>query len=94
MNWQLVFTARGKKDLQAVSASDRVAIYRAIEKLAQDQPNLDIKKLWREPPQWRLRVGKWRVIYAKGQAPDLKEPKKPPVPTITILNVFDRKEAY
>jgi len=94
VSWQIVFTARGKKDLQAVPSSDRVAIYRAIEKLAQDQPNLDIKKLWGEPPQWRLRVGKWRVIYVKGQAPDLKDPKKTPVPTITILNVFDRKEAY
>ena len=94
MNWQIVFTTRGKKELQAVPASGRVAIYRALEKLAEDQPNLDTKKLWAEPPQWRLRIGKWRVIYAKGDAGNLKDPKGPPVPTITVLNVFDRKDGY
>jgi mRNA-degrading endonuclease RelE of RelBE toxin-antitoxin system len=94
VSWQIVFTARARKELRSVPSSDRIGIYRALEKLAGDHPNLDIKKLWAEPPQWRLRVGKWRLIYAKGEASNLKDPKGPPVPTLTVLNVFDRKEGY
>jgi len=94
VSWQVAFTNKARKELQSVPAADRIVIYRTIEKLAQNQAHLDIKKLWGEPPQWRLRVGKWRVIYAKGDAPNLKEPTGPKMPTLTILNVFDRKQGY
>lgn len=91
MSWQIVFTPRSKKELQRLPALDRVQVYRALKRLSEDEPNLDIKKLWGDPPQWRLRVGKWRVIYTRSEAPNQDGQV---VPTITVLNVFDRKDGY
>jgi mRNA-degrading endonuclease RelE of RelBE toxin-antitoxin system len=50
---------------------------------AEKAPNADIRRLeGRNPPEYRLRVGDCRAIFASDAM------------TITILRVADRREAY
>ena len=62
----------------------RSAVLRAVYRLARASQG-DIKKLQdQRPPQWRLRVGNWRVIYQRDD--DNR--------ALVILRITDRKDAY
>ena len=64
MLYTLLIKKQAKKMLQSAPQSDKNRITEKIVQLGvnPDNPNLDIKKLQREP-YFRLRVGQWRVIF-------------------------------
>ena len=58
------FTRSADRDLGRLAATDRSVIIKAVESLAAGDP-VDFKKLaGYDPPRWRLRVGRFRVIFA------------------------------
>ncbi len=81
MNYKLVITRRAEKDLKGVSKEDAAQIHAAIMGLKTDLHG-DVKKLVNHVPEFRLRVGGWRVLF---------EVEKD---TIVIARVLDRKDAY
>ncbi|MBR1487097.1 MAG: type II toxin-antitoxin system RelE/ParE family toxin [Synergistaceae bacterium] len=66
MKWDLEYSDSAKKYLKLLAKPDRERIERTIDKLRDgpfNRKDLDIKML-NGRDEWRLRVGKYRVIYA------------------------------
>jgi len=84
MAWDLIFAPRARKELADVPSRDREAIGRALDRLGEDISSVDVKKLAGRSDQWRLRVGRWRVILLMDKATG----------TIYALRVLPRSEAY
>lgn len=84
MPWRVAITGRAARDLDAVPTGDRAAIERAIEALPEGMASADLKKLAGRRDEWRLRVGRWRVLMRLDKGPGL----------ITIRRVLPRDKAY
>ena len=81
MPWGLDVTRPARRDLDSVQQQrDREAIATAIDRLTANPGAVDIKKL--EGGAWRLRVGRWRVIFEMNTADGI----------IRILRVRPRNE--
>ena len=79
----VVMRRRAQRDLDALDESTRSAIVTALGALARGEPNVDVRRLQGiDPPQSRLRVGHYRVIFSI-------EPG-----VITVERVLDRRDAY
>ena len=81
MKYKLVFKRHAIKDLKAFSPDVKERI---LEKIVTMQDNLqgDIKKLTNFTPEYRLRVGKYRVLF------------KIDGEVLIIYRVKHRKDAY
>ncbi len=80
---KLVLTARAKADLEALDRPTRLRLASAIQGLALAKVG-DIKKLRGiNPPEYRLRVGDFRVRFSY-----------PDPDTIRINRVNNRSDAY
>jgi mRNA interferase RelE/StbE len=62
MPWQVILDTRAERQLLDLPKRDRDAIRRALRDLALDPGAADIRKLLGRRDEWRLRVGRWRVI--------------------------------
>jgi len=80
VSWHVRFTSRAERDLDRLTDSDRRLILAAIRAFAGGGV-ADVKKL-RGQSLYRLRVGRWRVLYEL-DAGELR-----------IARVLDRKDAY
>ena len=81
MQYQIVFKPKAIKSLQKIPVQDRTSLLIGIEKL-QDNLCGDVKRLTNFTPEYRLRVGKYRVLF------EIQEE------TILVYNVLLRKIAY
>lgn len=81
MNRQIEFKPRALKDLLALPLNERKRIFSRVEKLQDDLAG-DVKKLTNFAPEYRLRVGSYRVLFAI-------ESEK-----VIIYRVLHRKDAY
>ena len=81
MTYKLVITRRAEKDLEGIPKSDALRIHTAILAMKSDLSG-DVKKLVNHVPEYRLRIGDWRVLFAVE------------IDTIVIARVLNRKEAY
>ena len=81
MKYQIEIRKRAEKDLSAIPKSDAQKIANAIFALEEGLVG-DIKKLTNFSPEYRLRVGDWRILFevSKGK--------------ITIYRILNRREAY
>jgi len=81
MNYQISFKPRALKDLARLPEIDRRRAMARIEGL---QNNLagDVKKLANITPEYRLRVGNYRVLFEIEGS------------TVVIYRVLHRKDAY
>ncbi len=80
---ELVFTAQASEDFKGLDRPTKVRIAAALQRLAESGAG-SIKKLQGiEPPEYRLRVGDWRVRFSY---PDIR--------TIRVNRVVNRKDAY
>ena len=68
MTWSLEFTRKAQKQLEGLSAKDRVRVVSKLEKLALDSPDCDVRKLRGELNTYRLRVGSFRILFEKDGA--------------------------
>lgn len=81
MEYKLRFGTRALKDLRKLEKQISKRIVDRIEGLTQNLGG-DVKKLTDHSPQYRLRVGDFRVLF------DIE------VDTISIQRVVNRREAY
>lgn len=80
---KLVLADQAKSDLAGLDRATRLRIVAAIQRLAETDAG-SIKKLEGiEPPEYRLRVGDWRVRFSY-----------PASGVIRINRVRNRKDAY
>jgi len=81
MIYQIGFKPRSIKDLEALPQQQRARIMAKIEALATDL-NGDVKRLTNFTPEYRLRVGDYRVLFEVDQG------------KIIIYRIKHRKDAY
>lgn len=80
----LVFARRAQRDISRLDPLVRRRVREALELLA-TSGNGDVARLQGiDPPEYRLRVGDWRVRFARD----------PVARTITVLRVLPRGRAY
>jgi mRNA-degrading endonuclease RelE of RelBE toxin-antitoxin system len=75
---------RATKDLGRLSPQDRERIVAAITRLAETRTGDVLKLSAKHPPEYRLRVGGWRVRFAWDQLEGV----------LIILSVFNRGQGY
>jgi mRNA-degrading endonuclease RelE of RelBE toxin-antitoxin system len=84
MSWQVSWTPRALKDARKLDSKTRARVAATIERLAETGSG-DVRQLTDvRPPEWRLRVGSWRVRFRKN----------PSASTLEILRVLPRDKAY
>ena len=81
MQYQIKFKPKAIKDLQKIPVNDRERIINKIEAM-QDDFQGDVKRLTNFTPEYRLRVGDYRVLF------ELEEQ------TIIVYRVKHRSKAY
>lgn len=84
MPWELEVAPRAGRDLVTLAARDRDAVRAALDRLRDDPGMADLAKLSGRPNEWRLRVGRLRVILELDNASG----------TIRALRVLPRGRAY
>lgn len=62
MQYQIEFKPKAIKDLQKIPVNDRERIINKIEAM-QDDLQGDVKRLTNFTPEYRLRVGDYRVLF-------------------------------
>ena len=80
----LKIVPRAERDLASIPRRDREAIRRALLRLAADFSGSDVRKLSGRGDEWRLRVGRWRVIFEIDDKAEL----------IIVSRVLPRDRAY
>ena len=86
MKWALEYSDSAKKYLRTLSKTDRERIESTVDKLRDGPYNrrdLNIKQL-KGRDGWRLRVGKWRILYAIYNAEIL----------ISVIKIGSRGDIY
>lgn len=81
MNYEIEFKPRALKELKGLPAAESHRIVSKIEALADDLAG-DVKKLTGFAPEYRLRVGSYRVLF------EVEEAK------VVVYRVRHRREAY
>lgn len=81
MIYKLQITRRAEKELSEIAKKDAANIHSAIMDLRNNLTG-DVKKLVSHIPEYRLRVGPWRVLF------DLE------YDTIVVARILNRKNAY
>jgi mRNA interferase RelE/StbE len=84
MPWRLRITPRAEKDLASMPRRDREALRRAILRVPDEFGAMDVTKLAGRGNRWRLRVGRWRVIFDVDNTTG----------TMLVTRVLARKDAY
>lgn len=83
--WAVEFANAARRDLRRLDPPVRERILTALESLAADPSQGDVKRLAGiDPPEWRLRVGDWRVRFTR----DLG------TRTLAVQRVLPRGRAY
>jgi mRNA interferase RelE/StbE len=82
--WRYVLAPRAIRDLERLDATMRRRVFAALDRLAETEQG-DVTRLQGvRPPEWRLRVGDWRVRFVFNYA----------TRTIEVLRVLPRGPAY
>lgn len=82
--WRIEMSNQAIDNLTEIPPAQLPAILRAIRLLARNPSDSNIKKLKAKPNTWRLRVGKWRILFEFKQSEHI----------ITFTSLSDRKDAY
>lgn len=81
MNYSIKLKPRAIKDLKKISVEDRRRIIAKIE-MMQDNLAGDVKKLTNFTPEYRLRVGDYRILFEVEQT------------EIVVYRVKNRRDVY
>jgi mRNA-degrading endonuclease RelE of RelBE toxin-antitoxin system len=86
MSWSLVWTSRSLKDLRKIDGQIRSRIVAAVERYANSGAGDVLQLTAIDPPEYRLRVGDWRVRFRREPAQNAL--------VILVLRVLPRDKAY
>ena len=84
MTWHLLWQPPSRKDLGRLDPPDQERIINAVVRLARTGQGDVLKLKHVKPPEWRLRVGPWRVRFRRN------EPRR----VLEVLRVLPRDKAY
>lgn len=80
---KLVFASRARLDLDGLDKSSRLRVLASLQRLVENDSG-NVKKLHGiDPPEFRLRVGEWRVRFSY-----------PDPETVRVNRILNRKDAY
>jgi mRNA interferase RelE/StbE len=79
-----VFTPRARRDFRRLDRPVQRRITQALDRLVDDPPRGDVRKLAGSEDEWRLRVGDWRVRFSRD----------PSGRRVEVLRVLPRGRAY
>lgn len=82
MNYTVGFKPRATKDLRRIQKQDASRIADALERLADDLFG-DVKRLTNFTPEYRLRVGQYRVLF------EIENENR-----VVVYRIVHRREAY
>ena len=82
--WRIRLAPSARRDIKRLDPPVRERVLAALEGLRAQPPTGDIKRLSGDPPQWRLRVGDWRVRFDRD----------PEESVVVIQRVLPRGRAY
>ncbi len=82
MNYTVGLKPRASKDLRRIQKQDASRIADALERLADDLFG-DVKRLTNFTPEYRLRVGQYRVLFEVENENE-----------IVVYRIVHRREAY
>lgn len=84
MSYSVVWSEGAQRDLRRLDRPIAQRVVRAVDRFATTEHG-DITQLTdHDPPEWRLRVGDWRVRFDWDEAGQ----------AITVLHIRHRREAY
>lgn len=84
VEYDIELTTKAEKEVIALSDSDYERIEHAIDSLITNPRPTGVIKLKGRKNEWRIRVGRYRILYAVDDAKRY----------ILVFRVTDRKEAY
>ena len=82
MTYEIEFKPRAVRDLKSIEKNDLKKIIKKIEEMKNGLDNLNIKKLTDFTPEYRLRVGIYRVLFEINDS------------VITVYTIKHRKDVY
>jgi mRNA-degrading endonuclease RelE of RelBE toxin-antitoxin system len=78
------WTPRARQDLNRLDLPTRTRIVAAMQRLDETSQGDVVKLSGKNPPEYRLRVGGWRIRFAWEQTSDVR----------IVLYVFKRGQGY
>lgn len=84
MNLRLVWRTRALRDLRRLGPPDQRRVVAAVERYAATGLGDIVRLTGVEPPQYRLRVGEWRVRFTVDREAEV----------LNVLHVLPRGKAY
>ena len=84
MKWRIAWTERALRDADRLDSQIRQRILAALDRYALDEHGDVLRLEAVDPPEWRLRVGAWRVRFRRD----------PGAGTLDVLRVLPRDKAY
>jgi mRNA interferase RelE/StbE len=82
MRYEVELKPRARKDLRRISKPDAARVVDALEKLEDDLTG-DVKRLTAFAPEYRLRVGDYRVLF------EIEQTNR-----VVVYRVRHRRESY
>ncbi|MGH2561280.1 MAG: type II toxin-antitoxin system RelE family toxin [Thermomicrobiales bacterium] len=78
------FTPAAERDFRRLDTTTRRRITDALDRLVEDEPHGDVRKLRSSDDEWRLRVGDWRIRFLRDKQARL----------VVVLGIDPRGRAY
>jgi mRNA-degrading endonuclease RelE of RelBE toxin-antitoxin system len=84
VNWRVLWQAASLRDLSRLDPQIQERVIAAVERLAATGRGNVVQLAGMQPPEWRLRVGKWRVRFRRNDRERI----------LDVLRVLPRDKAY
>jgi len=84
VRWQVSWSERAIRDADRLDPQVRQRLLAALDRYAADEHGDVLRLEAVEPPEWRLRVGAWRIRFRRDPATKI----------LLILRVLPRDKAY
>jgi mRNA-degrading endonuclease RelE of RelBE toxin-antitoxin system len=84
VKWRIAWTERALRDADRLDSQVRQRILAALDRYAADEYGDVLRLEAVVPPEWRLRVGAWRIRFRRDTE----------ARTLTVLRVLPRDKAY
>jgi mRNA interferase RelE/StbE len=82
--WDYELSPEAQRDARRLDSATRRRIFEALDRLVDDPPQGDRRKLRGTADEWRLRVGGWRIRFRLRSETE----------TVVILTIRPRDRAY
>lgn len=93
MRYEISFKPAAVKDIERLTPAVSRRVLQKIERLENDLAG-DVKRLTNFTPEYRLRVGDWRVLFEALPPPPSNPPLPDAVGQVIIYRVLHRSSAY